>query len=162
MGNWEPQNIHQNQEINSNFLNLGIEREKLANAPFTDVEIEFTDRLYSNPNGYFIYDVMIYVQEKLSQKTHWEIYLKVEYFDFKIILGEVYHDALFTIEKLNDNELILIEKMEANESDTYFQRISLERMQSQSQVPHHSESKVPHHSESKVPHKSFWDFFKSK
>ena len=159
MGDWKPQDFHQTEEIPSNLLIMGIKRENLANAHFTDVEIEFTDKPMNASNPYY-HDVMIYLKENLLQKTHWEIEKKPEIFEFKICLGEVYHDAMFTVEKLNDNELILIENMFASESEADFQRISLKKVQTQSQS---NELKVQTQSEAseiRVPRKRFRDIFK--
>jgi len=121
---WQTLDMTRIKEFPSNFLYCGIGKEYLDNINITDVQIEFTEKYRAKHT----YNFNIYLNDKILNKVFWEISEDSKYCDISIVMGEVYNYARCKIEKLNDNELILLERIDNTESDAYFQKISLERI----------------------------------
>lgn len=121
---WQSFDINKIKEIPSNFLIYGIGKENIEINPLTDIQIEFTEILRAK----LTYHFKIYCKDKILKEIFWEISTETEYCDLSIVMGEVYNYARCKIEKLDDNELILIERIDNTESDTYFHKIKLKKL----------------------------------
>lgn len=125
LGEWKSFDIKKTEEITSNFLLCGIGKENLITESITDIQIEFTEIFRTE----LTYNCKIYSKDKILEELFWEISTEPDYCDLSIITDEVYNYARFKIEKLNDNELILLERNDNTESDTYFHRINLKKIE---------------------------------
>jgi len=123
IGDWEPFEPLKLKESPSNFICTGISQKHIDKINSKEVQFEFTDN--KQRNGY---NFNILVNNKIINEVHWEISLDPDYCDISILMGEVYNYARCKAASLTQNELILVERIDNTESDTYFHKISLERI----------------------------------
>ncbi|MDF4221917.1 hypothetical protein PXC01_10005 [Maribacter sp. M208] len=121
---WQIFDKNKIDEFPSNFIYSGIGKENLDKIDLTDIQIVFTDKYRAK----LTYHFNIYIDDTESKQVFWEISKEPEYCDFSIVMGEVYNYAKCKIEKLNENELVILERVDNTESDTYFQRICFQKV----------------------------------
>ncbi len=121
---WQPFNFDKIEEYQSNFLNVAIGKENLTLDTLSNLEIEFAKKHQVESIHHF----NIYLNNKLFKQAFWETDTDPEYCDLSIIMGEVYHYTHFKIETITLDELILIERLDNTESDTYLQKITLQKV----------------------------------
>ena len=124
IGEWNSFDKNKIDEFPSNFIYSGIGKENLDKIDLTDIEFEFTDKYRAK----LTYHFNIYIKDIDSKEVFWEISEEPEYCDFRIVMGEVYNYANCKIAMLEENELTILERVDNTESDTYFQRIRLKKV----------------------------------